>query len=108
MAMTVTELQIAADHPAFVGHFPGMPIVPGVVLLDEALHAIARLTGERLDQCTLRAVKFKSVARPGQSLTLQFVRMRANDIRFEILSSGQMIANGTLALTQAIESGADG
>lgn len=106
--MTVTELQIAADHPAFAGHFPSMPIVPGVVLLDEALHAIARLSGERVDQCTIRAVKFKSVARPGQSLTLQFERMLANDMRFEIHSSGQMIANGILTLTQAIESGVVG
>ena len=106
--MTVTELQIAADHPAFVGHFPNMPIVPGVVLLDEALHAIARLTGQRLDQCTLCAVKFKGIVRPGQSLTLQFERLRANDIRFEIHSSGQMIANGTVTLTQATGSCGDG
>ncbi len=102
--MTVTELPVAADHPAFAGHFPGMPIVPGVVLLDETLHAIARLSGTRLDQCTLRAVKFRSVARPGQPLTLQFERLRGNGIRFEIHSSGQMIADGTLALAPAVES----
>jgi 3-hydroxyacyl-[acyl-carrier-protein] dehydratase len=106
--MTVTELQIAADHPAFVGHFPDMPIVPGVVLLDEALHAISRLTGERVDRCTLGAVKFRRIVRPGQSLTLQFEWIRAHDICFEIHSSGQMIANGTLTLAQVIESRGDG
>jgi 3-hydroxymyristoyl/3-hydroxydecanoyl-(acyl carrier protein) dehydratase len=105
--MTVTELQIAADHPAFAGHFPGMPIVPGVVLLDEALYAISRLTGEHIDRCTLGAVKFRRIVRPGQPLTLQFERIRAHDIRFEIHSSGQMIANGTITLAQAIESPGD-
>ena len=38
-------IEIPAAHPAFPGHFPGMPILPGVVLLDEALHAIAAARG---------------------------------------------------------------
>ena len=31
---------ISADHPSLPGHFPGHPIVPGVVLLDRVLEAI--------------------------------------------------------------------
>jgi len=33
-------LRVESDHPALAGHFPGHPIVPGALLLDEALHAI--------------------------------------------------------------------
>jgi 3-hydroxymyristoyl/3-hydroxydecanoyl-(acyl carrier protein) dehydratase len=37
-------LRIAADHPAYAGHFPGRPILPGVALLSEVMHEIARAT----------------------------------------------------------------
>ena len=37
---------VPPDHPAFAGHFPGRPIVPGVVLLDQALLFAAQMRGE--------------------------------------------------------------
>ena len=48
-----THWTIAPDHPAFAGHFPGTPILPGVVLLDSALQAIAAATGLVLDRCEI-------------------------------------------------------
>ena len=38
-------IHLSPRHPALAGHFPGNPIVPGVVLLDHAIHALARLGG---------------------------------------------------------------
>ena len=36
---------VPPDHPAFAGHFPGHPIVPGVVLLDHAIVLAAQMLG---------------------------------------------------------------
>lgn len=98
-----TELAIAADHPAFAGHFPGQPIVPGVVLLDETLHAIAAHGGITFDRCTLVSVKFKSVVRPGQPLKLSFVFVGPNSVRFELSSAAQAVASGAVSITIARE-----
>jgi hypothetical protein len=55
---TPIKLGISIDHPAFAGHFPNSPIVPGVVLLDFALHAIATAEGFILNLYELNSVKF--------------------------------------------------
>ncbi len=55
------SFMISPDHPALAGHFPGNPIVPGVLILDESLRIIGI---ER--PVSLLNVKFQSVLRPGE------------------------------------------
>jgi 3-hydroxymyristoyl/3-hydroxydecanoyl-(acyl carrier protein) dehydratase len=102
---TVTDIVIRADHPALAGHFPDNPIVPGVVLLDETLHAIARITGASVAQCTLSTVKFKNILRPGEPLTLSFDAHGTRSLRFELKSAGRAIASGVLAFMPLTETG---
>ena len=66
------SLRIAADHPALAGHFPGFPIVPGVVLLDEALHAIEQALATEALPWHIGNVKFHHVVRAGEQLLLDF------------------------------------
>ena len=70
--MTTADLQfsIAADHPCLAGHFPGRPIVPAVVLLDQILN-LAREQFAGLGP--LRAVsmaKFMQPVLPEQRVTV--------------------------------------
>ena len=60
---------IGADHPSLPGHFPGTPIVPGVVILDEI---VAALTEWRKDShlTFIRVVKFLVPLRPEQPFTI--------------------------------------
>lgn len=53
---------VPADHLSLPGHFPGRPIVPGVLLLDCVMHALQQATGLRL--CHLQQVKFISALLP--------------------------------------------
>ena len=39
-ATLAIDVDIAADHPAFAGHFPGTPVLPGVLLAALVLEAV--------------------------------------------------------------------
>ena len=49
----------------FRGHFPGNPIVPGVVLLDAVIANVELATGCRINR--VQQAKFQSVLRPNES-----------------------------------------
>ncbi|MBW8306594.1 MAG: hypothetical protein K0M46_07105 [Thiobacillus sp.] len=84
MSDHLMPLPIAADHPAYAGHFPGQPILPGVVLLDEALHALAAQQGWLDAGWQLKSVKFHSPVLPGEILTLHAAAPPVGGFRFEI------------------------
>ncbi len=61
---------VPADHPLFEGHFPGHPILPGVVTLGWMLAAAERFLGRTVDSAELLNVKFQVVVLPGATLEL--------------------------------------
>jgi len=65
--MTVAlPLSIESDHPAFAGHFPGRPIVPGVMLLDLCLRSILTRSGNEV-RWSIDNAKFLSPVAPGDA-----------------------------------------
>ena len=89
--MGSTTLLIPAQHPAFDGHFPGAPLLPGVVLLDEMLQVV------QAEAWSISTAKFLRPVRPGETLTLEHEPPLANGaVRFTIRSAGQPVATGTL------------
>lgn len=91
-----SALVFAAGHPAFAGHFPGFPIVPGVLLLDAALHAQADASGLVVTEIAL--AKFLHPVAPGQSVTLACETSDAGRVRFEIASDTRRVAIGQLIM----------
>ncbi len=86
----------AADHPAFAGHFPGNPLLPGVALLDAALDDLAAAGGLDLAECRLAVAKFHAFVRPGVPLALESERREDGSIRFAIHSDATLVASGIL------------
>ena len=91
-----SALPVAADHPAYPGHFPGNPILPGVVVLSEVLAAVAASSGRPASAWRLANAKFVSPVTPGSALTLS-CEESAGNVRFEVRAGSRTIATGTLA-----------
>src|SRR5690242_1270544 len=90
-------LRIEATHPALAGHFPGNPVVPGVVLLERVAAALRTWRGgcvEKLD------AKFVQPLLPGEDATIE-LHADAARIRFAVMrSDGVALARGTLQAAQ--------
>ncbi|MBC7990069.1 MAG: hypothetical protein H7Y19_10875 [Luteimonas sp.] len=90
------QFSIPADHPSLPGHFPGRPIVPGVVLLDRVLEAIESRHGP-LGALRLPQVKFVQPLLPGETACIDLdgvaPRWRFRVTRGEtLLASGEVVA----------------
>jgi len=81
--MTRVLLRVAADHPSASGHFPGNPIVPAALLLDEIVAAIERVHARSGSELVVKWAKFLRPVRPGDALTLEFTQVAGGDIRFQ-------------------------
>ena len=92
-------VDVARDHPAFAGHFPGRPMLPGVTLLAEAMEAaaadpvLARAIGPAP---ILPVVKFLAPVGPGEQLEIS-ISLEARAVAFEIRAGGRAVAAGRFA-----------
>jgi 3-hydroxyacyl-[acyl-carrier-protein] dehydratase len=88
---------IGADHPSLPGHFPGAPIVPGVVILDEVL---AALTDWREDSSVtvISAVKFLAPLKPDQPFSIGLVASEhpESEVAFCCRVEDRLIVEGRL------------
>jgi len=80
--VTTVERYFAPDCAAARGHFPGNPIIPGAVMLSEALNAIAAAVGVPFSTCRVRAAKFLHPVRPGARACIEFTRLAPDAISF--------------------------
>jgi len=95
------QFVIPADHPSLPGHFPGQPIVPGVVLLDRVVEAIERSQGE-VTVRRIPQVKFIKPLLPGESAVVE-LQAEASRWRFRVMRGAELLASGEMVTSQARE-----
>lgn len=103
MTSTRLPLAIAVDHPAFAGHFPGRPLLPGVALLSEVLAAVranAALSARLGPAPVLASAKFLAPVGPGAALTIT-LHDEPRALRFELHDDERLAASGQWQVVDA-------
>jgi 3-hydroxyacyl-[acyl-carrier-protein] dehydratase len=93
----VARFSVGEEHPAVPGHFPGRPVVPGVLLLDAVLQAL-RDTGAGRPARLLRA-KFVAAVTPGTELeiALALPAQASGRFAFTCRAGGTVVLLGEIA-----------
>ena len=87
---------IGANHPSLPGHFPGHPVVPGVVMLGEIMNAIREIVKENIEFVGLPSAKFLSPLNPGEPLTIRLDQQGEGAAEFTCTTGSRLIASGSL------------
>ena len=83
------NMLIERNHPALAGHFPGNPIVPGVVILDQVIRLWQEQTSRQVQK--ISHVKFMTVLKPDSNCSIQYHEKNNQKIDFLIIDEAQKI-----------------
>lgn len=93
------HLHVPADLAGLDGHFPRIPVVPGVCQLKWVTEEIAALTGRPATVTAMSAVKFHELLRPGQEFCLEFgFNAQTSQWNYRFFRGERTISSGRLTL----------
>jgi beta-hydroxyacyl-ACP dehydratase FabZ len=102
---------VTINEPFFQGHFPGHPIMPGVLIIEAlaqaggllAFHLAPETSGNNVYFMGVDKVRFRKPVRPGDQLILKIKLMKQRGpifkMRGEAFVDGQLVAEGELMAT---------
>jgi 3-hydroxyacyl-[acyl-carrier-protein] dehydratase len=67
----VFEFNFPLENPVFAGHFPGRPILPGVVQLEMVRVASESVLNGPLEIREIRKAKFQRAIAPGETMRME-------------------------------------
>jgi beta-hydroxyacyl-ACP dehydratase FabZ len=104
---------VATNHPAFAGHFPGRPVLPGVFLIEAVAQAAGVMLGAAVERepegvpmlAAVNRFKFLKPVGPGQELRIETRTLtragRLACIEGEVRVAGEIVAHGELSVASA-------
>ena len=95
--MSEARLRFSAAHPAFAGHFPGSPMVPGALLLAAALDALALARAD----LEIVSAKFLHPVVPETDVQVRCIAGAARASRLELRAAGRLVATAVLREARA-------
>lgn len=94
-------VEVDDDCPLFAGHFPGMPMLPGVAQLLIVELAWQAATGRRARLRSVTRARFRAAVAPGDRLRLE-LRGGAERLTFGLSRDRDRIAEGIVTLHEEL------
>jgi 3-hydroxyacyl-[acyl-carrier-protein] dehydratase len=110
----LTFKHVSFNEPHFLGHFPGMPVMPGVLIIEAMAQSGALLAHEcgafNTEQqaiyfLTIEKAKFRQQVKPGDTLEMDVVALRKGSsiwkmkgtamVREKVVASAEFMATMT-------------
>jgi 3-hydroxymyristoyl/3-hydroxydecanoyl-(acyl carrier protein) dehydratase len=96
------ELTVPRDLAYFEGHFPGTPVVPGVVQIRWALALARRCLGLEGEFAGVEALKFQQTLAPGAEVRLELGHTAGTSkLRFAYRTDHSAVSSGRVLLRSA-------
>jgi 3-hydroxyacyl-[acyl-carrier-protein] dehydratase len=96
---------IDPGQPVFAGHFPGNPIMPGVLVLGLLKTMLAEQSGTSVQIATIKRQKFIRPVLPGDTLTIRISTLETDgefiDVHYQANVAGGPVAKGSLSFKPA-------
>lgn len=89
-------MKIPGTHPSLAGHFPGSPVIPGVVILDEVIAYISETKERNITVSSIPYIKFLNPMEPDEDFTINLAENEKSKINFSVESHGKTILSGSL------------
>ncbi len=91
------DVHVPEDLPYFRGHFPGDPVLAGIVQLEELVLARVRaMWSEPVRLAKVTRLRFRRPIRPGDDLELTIAHEAPTRVAFAIACRGVPCSAGTL------------
>ncbi len=90
-------LHVPRDLEYFVDHFPGAPVLPGIVQIKWALELARRYLGVGGAFAGVEALKFRQVLGPGADVTLE-LEYAPGKLRFAFRDAARVYSSGRVLL----------
>ncbi|HEX3553762.1 MAG TPA: hypothetical protein VIA62_11100 [Thermoanaerobaculia bacterium] len=90
-------VEIPRASPLFAGHFPGRPLLPGILHLALARRALEEVTGREVALAAVRSLKLRRPVAPGDRLELRIGAPGEDGVaRFEVRCDGAAVSQGVV------------
>ena len=83
----IIDIKLNPNHKIFDGHFPEMPVVPGVFIIQMLKEILIKLIDKEVQLEKISNVKFQNILSPAQNTILNFdIKIKKEENRFKISS----------------------